>query len=146
MTDVLKRKKATRNSAIVLPLLALLGACTNSGGIDDAFTTASIGRLNIEAPGPHISNYSIARSAPVSEALVKPAAFGAKIVQVSQTRFSNGLSQKIVLEGKPGQSGENWMRVSISDGRKTGGRPDVLIVDKPTSRSVAKQLRAHFPR
>ncbi|MEO0635273.1 MAG: cellulose biosynthesis protein BcsN [Pseudomonadota bacterium] len=137
----------TRLSAIILPLCGVLAGCTgSSNGVDDLLTTSSVGKLNLEAPAPHISNYSIARRVRASDALVQPSVGFGDVVEVSETRFVNGISQRIGLEGQPGQFGENWVSIQISDGRKQANRPNILAVRKPTARSVSARLKRHFPK
>ncbi|MEN0087633.1 MAG: cellulose biosynthesis protein BcsN [Pseudomonadota bacterium] len=137
------RRKWLAPTALVLT--AALTGCNGSNGLDDAFTTGSVGRLNLEAPAPFVSNYSIARTVSTSDALVEPAVRYASIMEVSETRYLNGVSQRIILQGQPDQYGENWIRAAISDGRKQKGQTDTLIVKAPSARSVSQRLKEHFP-
>ncbi|MEO0496817.1 MAG: cellulose biosynthesis protein BcsN [Pseudomonadota bacterium] len=128
-----------------LPLVAMLSACTNNqSGVDGLLTTGSVGKLNLEAPAPYPVSHSIARTVALNEALVVPDQRYAEIVEVSQTRFTNGVSQRIILEGELDQQGENWISAAISDGRKQAGQDDVLIVKSPTARSITARLNSVY--
>ncbi|KAA0968446.1 cellulose biosynthesis protein BcsN [Aureimonas fodinaquatilis] len=88
------------------------------------------------------------RYVPPEGAFITPAPGGPAMLSVVERRYSNATEQKIILAAEGGQSGENYINVSLFTpvGIAAPGANDSTLSDQPLrSSEVVKEIHAALP-
>ena len=88
----------------------------------------------------------LANPVPASSAAAMLSPSAGRVVQVSERRYTDGVSQEIVLAGDSGSHGENRIDVSLRLSPQGDQVYDNLIpMQKPSDGDIASELEARFP-
>ncbi len=99
---------------------------------------------NIDGEGG-MTNASIAQPVPPERALAQLPPDAGRVVQVIEQRYTNGISQRIVLAGDPSTHGENRIEIQLeTEHRNQRDYDNLITMKRPDDTDIEAEMKERF--
>ena len=120
---------------LVLPMLLVLGACSNSNPV-----SGFLARADAPANAPltqSVNSYD-------SNAIARMPEPGGSVKTIREKIYRNGISQQIILAGDKGTIGENKLEINVQTAAPESR--DSLQIGPPSEAGIKKEITSRYPQ